>query len=245
VTAGAGLEVTGLVRRRGGRRVVDGLALSIRPSEVVGLLGPNGAGKSTSFRMILGLEEMDEGEVSLDGQSLDGLSLWRRIRAGLGYLPQESSVFRRLSVRGNIEVALEAIGSAGGPCVDDILRDAGLLKLSAFRADTLSGGEKRRLEIARCLATQPRIVLFDEPFAGVDPLAISSLKTRLRSLAERGIGVLITDHAVHDTLAICDRAVIIDKGCVVAAGSPEEVSEVPEVRSRYLGLDFRLRSSAP
>jgi lipopolysaccharide export system ATP-binding protein len=240
-----GLRASGLVRIRKGRRVVDGLDLAIEPGEVVGLLGPNGAGKSTCFRMILGLEAMDAGEVSLEGKPLGKSSLWQRVRAGLGYLPQEASVFQRLTVRENIQVALEASKTRSGPTCDEILAESGLEALGDARAGTLSGGERRRLEIARCLATRPRIVLFDEPFAGVDPLAVASLKERFRELADRGIGVLITDHAVHETLSSCDRAVIVDEGLVVARGTPAEVAAREIVRSRYLGLDFELRVSAP
>jgi len=223
---------------------VDEVELSIEPGEVVGLLGPNGAGKSTTFRMIVGLEAMDSGDVSVGGLSLTGLSLWRRVQAGIGYLPQEPSVFRRLSVRENIQVALEACGGTGGS-LDTILGDSGLQTLADAKAGSLSGGERRRLEIARCLATGPRIVLFDEPFAGVDPLAIVGLKQRIRDLARRGIGVLVTDHAVQETLSSCDRAVILDEGRVVARGTPTEVAANPHVQSRYLGTDFRFRDNAP
>ena len=211
----------------------------------MGLLGPNGAGKSTCFRMILGLEKMDAGTVQLDDQPLAGLSLWKRVRAGLGYLPQEPSVFQRLTVRENIQVAIEAGSGRPGQSVDSILIDAGLLDLEGARAGSLSGGERRRLEIARCLATQPRIVLFDEPFAGVDPIAIGALKKRLARLAGQGIGVLVTDHAVQETLSSCDRAVILDEGIVVARGTPDQVADMEHVRARYLGAEFQLHQSAP
>lgn len=239
------LRIRGLHREIRGRTIVGGVDLEIRAGEIVGLLGPNGAGKSTCFRMIVGLEQMDSGTVELGVLRLDGLSIWKRVRAGLGYLPQESSVFLRLSVRDNVQVALDVAKDASRASVDDLLVRAGLGDLGHQRAGSLSGGERRRLEIARCLAMNPKFVLFDEPFAGVDPLAVSAVKETLRGLAGQGIGVLVTDHAVHETLTGCDRAVILDAGTVVASGTPEEVSDDPNVRARYLGANFEIRRPAP
>lgn len=237
--AGEGLEARGLRKVLGGRTVVASLGLHVRPGEVVGLLGPNGAGKTTTFRMLAGLLAPDAGEVLLDGQRLTGLRLWERVRRGLGYLPQEPSVFRRLSVADNVAVALEGSGRGGGE-VAGILAEAGLAALAGQPAGRLSGGERRRLELARCLAAAPRIVLLDEPFSGVDPVAVSELQGRIRALAERGIGVLLTDHAVREALGSCDRALILDAGEVMAQGTPEVVAAHAHARARYLGADFEL-----
>ena len=238
-TAAEGLEARGLRKALGGRTVVASLGLAVRPGEVVGLLGPNGAGKTTTFRMLAGLVAPDVGEVFLDGRRLTGLRLWERVRLGLGYLPQEPSVFRRMSVADNVAVALEGAGRGGGE-VTAILDEAGLAHLATQAAGRLSGGERRRLELARCLAAAPRIVLLDEPFSGVDPVAVSELQGRIRGLAERGIGVLLTDHAVREALGSCDRAVILDGGEVMAQGAPEVVAAHPHARARYLGADFEL-----
>lgn len=234
----AGLEVRGLVRAYGGRRVVDGVDLHVEPGEIVGLLGPNGAGKTTCFRMITGLELPDAGEVRLGGASLERLPLWRRVRLGLGYLPQDPSVFRKLTARQNLEVALEGTGERGRALA--LLEEAGLAHLAEAPAGTLSGGERRRLEIARCLALRPAVVLLDEPFSGVDPVAVADLARRVRALARQGIGVLLTDHAVREALRICDRALLLDGGRVMVSGSPSEVANDAFARSRYLGHDFAL-----
>ena len=228
----------GLGRAFGGRRVLDGLDLDVAPGEVVGLLGPNGAGKSTAFKLIAGLERAEQGSVTLDGARLDGLPLWRRVRLGLGYLAQEPSVFRGLSVEENLRVPLERLGAAGD--VDRLLAEAGLEHLRSSVAGALSGGERRRLEIARCLASRPRILLLDEPFSGVDPVAVADLQRRIRALAQRGIGVLLTDHAVREALGICDRAIVLDGGRPMVRGSPAEVAADPYARARYLGEGFRL-----
>ncbi len=233
------LEANDLRVRLGGRDVVAGVDLVVRAGEVVGLLGPNGAGKTTCFRVLAGLLSAQSGTVRLAGRLLDGLPLWRRAQAGLGYLPQRPSVFRDLSVRDNVRLAEE--GRGGPSLVPDLLAELGLATLADARAGSLSGGERRRLEIARCLATRPTLVLLDEPFAGVDPVAVEGLQARVRALArERGISVLVTDHAVHATLPICDRAVILDGGRVLAEGAPADVAARPAVRARYLGPGFTL-----
>ncbi|MCK6505646.1 LPS export ABC transporter ATP-binding protein [Myxococcota bacterium] len=235
---GPGLVARGLSRAFRGRRVVDGVDLAVAPGEVVGLLGPNGAGKTTCFRMVAGLEVPDQGEVWLDGQDLARQPLWRRARAGLGYLAQEPTVFRRLSARANLEVALQARGAPVSQA-PDLLARAGLSHLSDQPAGRLSGGERRRLELARALAAAPRVLLLDEPFAGVDPVAVAALQAVILDLARQGLGVLVTDHAVRETLGICDRVVLLDGGRVMAAGAPAQVAALPAVRDRYLGHDFR------
>lgn len=238
-----GLLARGLTRAYRGRRVLDGLDVFVAPGEVVGLLGPNGAGKTTCFRLLVGLERADHGTVHLDGRPLDGLALWQRVRAGLGYLPQEASAFRRLSVEDNLRVALEARRADPGEAAR-LLDQAGLSHLARARAGTLSGGERRRLELARCLAGAPRVLLLDEPFAGVDPVAVADLQRRIRALARAGIGVLLTDHAVREALGICDRAILLDGGRIMVAGRPEEVAADPLARARYLGHDFQLPARA-
>ncbi len=235
-----GLQASGLTLTRGGRRIVDGVDLSVRPGEIVGLLGPNGAGKTSCFRMLTGIWQPDGGQIALDGQLLTGLPLWRRVRRGLGYLPQEPSVLRHLTVRKNLCVPLEARGAPVSDA-DALLSTLSLEGLADARAGTLSGGERRRLEIGRCLAAAPRILLLDEPFSGVDPVSVADLQDRIRRLASSGIGVLITDHAVHEALALCDRALILDGGRVMVQGSPAEVAADPHARARYLGVGFILR----
>jgi lipopolysaccharide export system ATP-binding protein len=236
----AALDARGLRRSLGGRVVVDGVDLVVAPGEIVGLLGPNGAGKTTCFRLIAGLLDLQGGSVRIGGESVDGLPLWRRVRQGLGYLPQGPSVFRRLTVRANLTLALEA-ADAPSCRADALLERLGLMDRAADRAGTLSGGERRRLEIARCLAVRPQVVLLDEPFAGIDPVAVAGLQSLVCGLAaEDGIAVLVTDHAVHATLPVCDRAVILDGGRVLAQGTPEAVAADPGVRARYLGPNFQL-----
>lgn len=239
-----GLVATGLIKRYGGRRVVDGVSLDVRPGEIVGLLGPNGAGKTTSFYMIVGLIPVDAGAISLDGEDISQLPMHRRARLGLGYLPQEPSVFRNLTVADNILAILET-----RPDLDRVARHAALERLLselqiAERRDvpgiSLSGGERRRVEIARALASQPRFMLLDEPFAGIDPISVGEIQRLIRHLQERGIGVLITDHNVRETLKICDRAYIVSAGRVLAAGAPEEILLNHEARKTYLGEDFQL-----
>ena len=226
-----------------GRRVVDGVSLGISPGEIVGLLGPNGAGKTTTFYMIVGLIEPDAGEVILGEQVITDQPMYRRARLGISYLAQEPSAFRRLTVEDNLWLVLEALGIephlAHGR-VEDLLEQLGLTALKRQRAETLSGGERRRLEIARALSTDPTYVLLDEPFAGIDPIAVLDLQRIIVQLRSLGIGVLITDHNVRETLKITDRAYIIKDGKIFAAGDPVTLAGDAEVRRIYLGEDFRL-----
>jgi lipopolysaccharide export system ATP-binding protein len=237
--AAVGLIARGLSHSFGGRRVVGGVDLSVAPGRIVGLLGPNGAGKTTTFRMIAGLITGGEGTVALSGRRLDGLPLWRRVRHGLGYLPQKPTGFRNLSVADNLRIPLRASGG-GEAELAELLQKVGLTHLRDAPAGTLSGGERRRMEIVRCLASRPTVVLLDEPFAGVDPVALFDIQARIRELAAAGIGVLITDHAVQQTLRICDEVVILDAGVIIASGEPATVAADPTVRSRYLGERFTL-----
>ena len=243
------LEARGLRKSFGARTVVTDVHLAVRSGEVVGLLGPNGAGKTTSFYMIVGLVRADAGEIHISGQRVERLPIHRRSRLGLSYLPQEASIFRKLNVEENIRAVLElqidAAGRALKPAVieeklDGLLRDLSIDKLRASPAPALSGGERRRVEIARALATQPRFILLDEPFAGVDPIAVIEIQRIIGFLKSRGIGVLITDHNVRETLGICDRAYIISEGRVLAEGTPTEIVDNPDVRKVYLGEHFRM-----
>jgi lipopolysaccharide export system ATP-binding protein len=238
------LSAIGLEKSYRKRKVVSSLALSIESGEVVGLLGPNGAGKTTAFYMIVGLVPADGGRIELDGEDITELPMHARARRGLGYLPQEASVFRRMSVADNVMAILETRRG-----LDEAARDASLerlleeLHVSHLRDHlgmSLSGGERRRVEIARALAADPAFILLDEPFAGVDPLSVHDIQRIARHLAERGIGVLITDHNVRETLGICGRAYIVNQGTVLASGTADEILANPEVRKVYLGQDFRL-----
>lgn len=223
--------------------MVDDITLNIAPGEIVGLLGPNGAGKTTTFYMIVGLVDPQEGHVYLGDRDITGHAMYRRARMGIAYLPQEASAFRRLSVEDNLWLVLEALGVAGREAqrrIDRLLDELGLSDLRLQRAETLSGGERRRLEIARALAIEPTFILLDEPFAGIDPIAVLDLQRIIRHLKSLGIGVLITDHNVRETLKITDRAYIIKDGKIFATGHPVELSENAEVRRIYLGEDFRL-----
>jgi lipopolysaccharide export system ATP-binding protein len=243
------LEVRGLRKAYGSRTVVDDVRLAVRSGEVVGLLGPNGAGKTTSFYMIVGLVRADGGEITIEGRRVERLPIHRRSRLGLSYLPQEPSIFRKLNVEENIRAVLELqVGADGKPLkkaaidetLEGLLKDLSIEKLRASPAPALSGGERRRVEIARALATQPRFILLDEPFAGIDPIAVIEIQRIISFLKRRGIGVLITDHNVRETLGICDRAYIISEGRVLAEGTPAEIVANADVRKVYLGENFRM-----
>ena len=248
-TLASRLEAHGLQKRYGARTVVKDVHLAVAAGEVVGLLGPNGAGKTTTFYMVVGLLRADAGEILIDGASVEHRPIHQRSRLGLSYLPQEASIFRKLTVEENIRAVLELqIGPNGKPLprsrieqlLDGLLADLSIDKLRASPAPALSGGERRRVEIARALATQPRFILLDEPFAGVDPIAVIEIQRIIGFLKSRGIGVLITDHNVRETLGICDRAYIISEGRVLAEGTPHEIVENPDVRKVYLGEHFRM-----
>ncbi len=237
------LRAENLRKRYKGRSVVQDVALEVSSGEVVGLLGPNGAGKTTCFYMIVGLIAADAGRIELDGAELTHLPIHRRARLGISYLPQENSVFRRLSVEDNVRAILELQGVPVGDMESrlvELLEDLGIAHLRKHAAISLSGGERRRLEIARALGTRPTFILLDEPFAGVDPIAVLDIQRIIRFLKERGIGVLITDHNVRETLGICDRAYIINEGAVLASGHPEEIVYNEHVRRVYLGEHFRM-----
>jgi lipopolysaccharide export system ATP-binding protein len=242
------LEVKQLEKAYHGRKVVKDVSLKVNSGEVVGLLGPNGAGKTTTFYMIVGLVPCDAGEIVLDNQAIRHLPIHRRARMGLSYLPQEASVFRKLTVEENIRAVLELqTDEQGRPLKADAIREAQdnllqELQIEHIRGNpalSLSGGERRRVEIARALANKPRFILLDEPFAGVDPIAVIEIQRIVTFLKDRGIGVLITDHNVRETLGICDRAVIISAGTVLAYGSPQEIVANESVRKVYLGENFR------
>jgi lipopolysaccharide export system ATP-binding protein len=247
--SGSRLEANALQKRYGPRLVVTDVHLSVAAGEVVGLLGPNGAGKTTTFYMVVGLVRADAGEIRIDGRPVQNLPIHQRSRLGLSYLPQEASIFRKLTVAENIRAVLELqLDPAGRPLprsevdaqLEALLADLGIEKLRDTPAPALSGGERRRVEIARALATTPRFILLDEPFAGVDPIAVLEIQRIIRFLRARGIGVLITDHNVRETLGICDRAFIISEGSVLAEGTPDEIVANPQVRKVYLGENFRM-----
>jgi len=234
------LRTESLIKVYQRRRVVDRLSLQVEPGRIVGLLGPNGAGKTTTFHMMIGFIAADGGRVLLDDAVISGLPFFRRARLGIGYLPQEPSVFTQASVIENLDLALEWFPSSEKRTElrEQLLAEFGLQTLRNQEAKTLSSGERRRLEIARTLATSPRYVLLDEPFSGIDPISIADLQREIVSLKERGIGIVVTDHNVRDTLKITDRALLIDKGQQIAAGTPEEILSDPEARRVYLGEGF-------
>jgi lipopolysaccharide export system ATP-binding protein len=237
------LAAKGLRKAYRGRRVVDDVSLDISPGEIVGLLGPNGAGKTTTFYMMVGLVRPDNGQVVLGDREITDEPMYRRARMGVAYLAQEPSSFRKLSVEDNIWLILEALGVDARDArhrIEGLLTDFGLAAMATQRAETLSGGERRRLEVARALATEPTFILLDEPFAGIDPLAVVELQRIIRKLKALGIGILITDHNVRETLKITDRAYIIKDGKIFATGNPVDLSENRDVRRIYLGEDFRL-----
>ncbi len=238
------LSAEGLVKKYQGKAVVNGVSLHVDEGEVVGLLGPNGAGKTTCFYMIMGLIPVDAGSVNLGGRDLTSSPMHIRARHGLGYLAQEPSIFRRLSVEENILAVLEISEKLQKhdrqERCDELLAEFGISHLRKNQAVSLSGGERRRLEIARCLASRPSIILLDEPFAGVDPISVSDIQQIVENLAKTGIAILITDHNVRETLGICQRAYIVSEGAVLAQGDPQEILAHEEVRSTYLGEHFRL-----
>jgi lipopolysaccharide export system ATP-binding protein len=243
------LEVSGLRKSFGSRQVVNDVHLAVGAGEVVGLLGPNGAGKTTTFYMVVGLIRADAGDIRIDGEPVHSKPIHQRARLGLSYLPQEASIFRKLTVQENIRAVLELqLGPDGRALrsaeierrLEQLLRDLSIDKLRDSPAPALSGGERRRVEIARALATQPRFILLDEPFAGVDPIAVIEIQRIIGFLKGRGIGVLITDHNVREMLGICDHAYIINDGRVLAEGTPQQIVENADVRRVYLGEHFRM-----
>lgn len=243
------LRALGLKKRYGSRWVVQNVSLEVKSGEVVGLLGPNGAGKTTTFNMVVGLVVSDGGTIELNGQSIAHLPIYKRSRLGVSYLPQEASVFRRMTVEENIRAILELQQDENGKSyskeiiekkLDDLLEELQITRLRTNTAMSLSGGERRRTEIARALAAEPKFILLDEPFAGVDPIAVIEIQRIIRFLKNRGIGVLITDHNVRETLGICDHAYIICDGGVLASGHPKDIVQNEDVRRAYLGEAFRM-----
>jgi lipopolysaccharide export system ATP-binding protein len=242
------LTAVGLQKKYGSRTVVTEVGVEVKSGEVVGLLGPNGAGKTTSFYMIVGLVPLDGGEITLNGQVITHLPIHERAKLGLSYLPQEASVFRKLTVEENIQAVLELQEENGKPLakkeiqsrLDSLLQELQISHLRSNPAMSLSGGERRRVEIARALASQPKFILLDEPFAGVDPIAVGEIQRIVRFLKDRQIGVLITDHNVRETLGICDHAYIISEGKVLASGKPSDIIDNEAVRKVYLGENFRM-----
>ncbi|MDF2622140.1 MAG: transporter related protein [Xanthobacteraceae bacterium] len=237
------LRATGLAKSYGGRKVVRDASINVRRGEAVGLLGPNGAGKTTIFYMITGLVKADAGRIELDGHDVTHLPMYRRARLGVGYLPQEASIFRGLSVENNIRAVLEVVEPSRKERerqLDALLEEFRVTHVRKSPSIALSGGERRRVEIARALASRPTFMLLDEPFAGIDPIAVGDIQTLVRHLTQRGIGVLITDHNVRETLGLIDRAYIIHSGAVLMEGSPDEIVASEDVRRLYLGEEFRL-----
>lgn len=237
------LSAEGLVKRYGEKRAVHGVSLKVNAGEVVGLLGPNGAGKTTTFNMIAGSVRPTEGRVFLGDQEITSLPMYRRARLGLTYLPQEPSIFRKLSVADNVNAILETVEpnrKKRRERLATLLAELGLTEKASTRGDALSGGERRRVEITRALVLDPRFILLDEPFAGVDPIAVIDIQKIIEQLKNRGIGVVITDHNVRETLSICERAYIIKDGEILRLGTPAEIADDPRVREVYLGENFRL-----
>ena len=236
------LEARALTKVYGGRKVVSGVDLEIRPGEVVGLLGPNGAGKTTTFYMIVGLIKPDGGRIFLDAEEITRDPMYVRARKGINYLPQEPSVFRKLTVKENIQAILETLdidGEERKNRLQQLLGELDLTDLAASKAYSLSGGERRRVEITRALVTSPRFILLDEPFAGIDPLAVADIQKIIQKLKSKGIGVVISDHNVRETLSVCDRAYILNEGTVLIEGLPDMIAESKIARKFYLGDDFR------
>lgn len=239
----AKLALQNLEKVYGGKRVVKSISLDIQSGDVVGLLGPNGAGKTTTFYMIIGMVKPDGGQVYLDDEDISGYPMYMRARKGVGYLPQETSIFRKLTVRQNVMLILETLPMSRSERDEKtirLLQELGIEQLADRRAGSLSGGEKRRLEISRTLATNPAFILLDEPFAGVDPLAVIDIKNIIGHLKDRGIGILISDHNVRETLGACDRAFILNDGSVIESGSPDKIASSETARRIYLGEEFTL-----
>ena len=237
------LSVRKLVKIYRGRKVVNSVDIEVESGEVIGLLGPNGAGKTTTFYMAVGMVKPDEGQVYLDDQDITDLPMYQRARKGLGYLPQESSIFRKLTVKQNVMAILESMAiskSEREERANMLLDELGIKRLAHQKASVLSGGERRRLEIARCLVTNPAFILLDEPFAGIDPLAVIDIKKIIDHLRSRNIGILISDHNVRETLEACDKAYILNDGQVIEIGSPEKIASSDIARRIYLGDEFRL-----
>lgn len=239
------LVATGLEKKYGQRQVVKGISLTVSPGEIVGLLGPNGAGKTTTFYMIVGMVESDHGTVRMDEEDLTHLAMHKRARAGLGYLSQEPSIFRQLSVEDNLRAILEFMPGSKEEKerrIDALLEEFGLTRLRKQKAVTLSGGEKRRCEIARALTTNPKILLLDEPFVGIDPITVADIQSMLQALKKRGLGILISDHNVQATLEIVDRASIVYDGKILTEGPSSKLLNDPEARRVYLGEKFKINS---
>ena len=242
------LEIRDLAKAYGKRYVVKDINISVSTGEIVGLLGPNGAGKTTTFYMVVGMIHPEQGSIMLDGEDILGLPMYKRARKGMGYLPQEPSIFRKLTVRDNLRAVLEIKGSGGNGGtkadmeseVETLLEEFNLKEFADRDGYRLSGGERRRAEIARAIALRPMFMLFDEPFAGIDPIAVIELKKMLNYLKSKGLGILITDHNVRETLSITDRAYIINNGSILAEGIPDELINNPSVKEAYLGEEFRL-----
>jgi len=236
------LKAASVAKSYGGRRVVNGISLDVKGGEVVGLLGPNGAGKTTTFHMMVGLIQPDDGKVLMNDEDLTGAPIHQRARAGISYLPQESSVFRRLSVEENLRAILQTLDLSATEQqerADALMKMLGVTHLATHKAITLSGGERRRVEIARALVLSPYFLLLDEPFTGIDPIAVAEIQKIVRRLISSGIGILITDHNVRETLGICDRAYIVNEGVVLEEGTPETIAASAKARKFYLGEGFR------
>jgi len=243
VSNGEKLETEGLVKIYSGKRVVDQIDMTLNRREVVGLLGPNGAGKTTTFYMVIGLIRPEQGAVYLDGQDITDEPMFMRARRGINYLPQEPSILRKLTVEQNLLVIMEGINLPSLEMKDrlkKLLSELNISNLAKQKASSLSGGERRRLEITRALITEPRFMLLDEPFAGIDPLALNDIKQIIRQLKERGIGIIISDHNVREALSVCDSAYIIDQGKIIEFGPPEKIVNSQTARNVYLGDDFNL-----
>jgi len=236
------LKAVSVTKSYGGRRVVNGVSVEVQSGEVVGLLGPNGAGKTTTFHMMVGLVQPDEGRVILNEDDLTKAPIYQRARAGISYLPQESSVFRRLTVVQNLLAILQTLDLSGAERkerADVLMKMLGVSHLATHKAFTLSGGERRRVEIARALVLSPFFLLLDEPFTGIDPIAVAEIQKIVRNLITSGIGILITDHNVRETLGICDRAYIVNEGTILEEGTPQFIADSPKARQFYLGEGFK------